>query len=73
VFPRLSNVRRVALIDTFILIVNPINRGASQNVVLIKRFVSNLIYNLPESLQRRDFHLPESLQRRDFLTYYGGI
>jgi hypothetical protein len=40
--------------------------GASQNVVLIKRFVSNLIYNLPKSLQRRDFNLPKSLQRRDF-------
>jgi hypothetical protein len=31
--------------------------GASQNVVLIKRFVSNLIFNLPKSLQRRDFHI----------------
>jgi hypothetical protein len=33
--------------------------GASQNIVLIKRLVSNLIYNLPKSLQRRDFHIPQ--------------
>jgi hypothetical protein len=41
--------------------VNPVNylitptylkiTDASQNVVLIKRFVSNLIFNLPKSLQ----------------------
>jgi hypothetical protein len=35
---------------------HPFFLGASQNVVLIKRLVSNLIYNLPKSLQRRDFH-----------------
>jgi hypothetical protein len=51
--------------------------GASQNVVLIKRFVSNLIYNLPKSLQRRDFHIPPIPPKEGFLHItnpsFGGI